>query len=474
MHPVATVAEARAADAAALERVDHATLVARAGSGVARGALELLGSAYGRRVVVVAGKGSNGADGRVAARLLERRGARVTVIDAESPGPSLPECALVIDAAYGTGFRGRYEAPDVPDGTRVLAVDIPSGVDGDTGAVSGTPMHADRTLTMAALKPGLLQGHGLRLAGEVEVVDIGVPVGRTGIRLMEDEDVAELLAPRPFGAQKWDSAVTVVAGSPGMEGAAVLATTGASRSGAGMVRLAVPGSGEPGRAGSAAVAWPVEAVRVALPASGWSGDVLAVLDRCRALVVGPGLGRDDDTQAEIRRLIAHCPVPVVVDADALFALGAEPTRMSGSGNGRPVVLTPHDGEYRRMSGDRPGGDRVSAARRLAGRTGAVVLLKGGSTAVASPDGDVLLATAGTPRLATAGTGDVLSGMIGAFIARGVAPFEAAALAAHVHGRAAQSGPTEGLVAGDLPPLVSSWLSEPTGARSRTGSPARHG
>jgi NAD(P)H-hydrate epimerase len=473
MRPVATVAEVRAADAAALEHVDHDTLVARAGRGVVRGALELLGTAYGRRVVVLAGKGSNGADGRAAARLLERRGARTMVVDAAEPGSALPRCDLLIDAAYGTGFRGHYEAPAVPEGAKVLAVDIPSGVDGDTGRASGTPLPADLTVTMAALKPGLLQDDGLRTAGTVEVADIGVRIEHTAIKLMEDGDVARLLPLRATDAQKWDAAVAVVAGSPGMEGAAILATTGATRSGAGMVRLAVPGSWEPDRP-SVVVAWPAEAVRLALPSTGWSGDVLAVLDRCRVLVVGPGLGRDDATQSEVRRLIAHCPVPVVVDADALFAMGSVSSLATQVGRGRTMVLTPHDGEYRRMSGDLPGGDRVAAARRLAELTGAVVLLKGRSTAVASPEGEVLMATAGSPRLATAGTGDVLSGMIGAFVARGVPMHQAAALAAHVHGRAAMAGAAEGLVAPDLPMLVSSWLSGVRAHRSSGEGVNDHG
>jgi len=473
MRPVATVAEVRAADAAALEHVDHATLVARAGNGVARAAVRMLGAAYGRRVVVVAGKGSNGADGRVAARLLERRGARVAVIDAGTPG-GLPPCDLVIDAAYGTGFRGHYESPTVSGVAKVLAVDVPSGVDGDTGSAAGTLLRADRTVTMAAWKPGLLQSQGRELAGQVEVVDIGVPVGATAIRLVDDGDVTDLLPPRGPQSHKWDSAVAVVAGSPGMEGAAALAAAGASRSGSGMVRLAVPGSEETGAAAPAVAAWPFEAVRVALPLGAWSGDVLTVLERCRALVVGPGLGRDAATQSEIRRLIARSPVPVVVDADALFALGSDLERLKAIGAGSPVVLTPHDGEYRGLSGASPGDDRVAAARRLSDRTGAVVLLKGGPTAVASPGGDVLLATAGTARLATAGTGDVLSGMIGAFIARGVPPFEAAALSAHVPGRAAQSGAAEGLVAPDLPLLVSSWLSGLTTAPPCSRSFALHG
>jgi hydroxyethylthiazole kinase-like uncharacterized protein yjeF len=455
VQPVVTVAEMREADAAA--PVSEETLVRRAGTAAALSALRLLGGAYGRRVVVLAGKGNNGADGRVAGSVLARRGARVTVA---GPGDAVARCDLVIDAVLGTGLRGPYDAPEVPAGTAVLAVDIPSGVDGDTGAAPGRPVRAEVTVTFAALKPGLLQGDGAALAGRVEVADIGLGDLRARIGLVEDADAERLVPRRPAAWHKWKSAVAVVAGSPGMEGAAVLATEGAGRAGAGMVRLGSPGGGEG--------PWPTEAVRMPLPPAGWADAVLEVLPRCRALVVGPGLGRAGATRDEVRRLVARAPVPVVVDADALVAMGdaagarsvVEGTR--GAAGGRPVVLTPHDGEYAGLCGGPPGPDRVAAARRLAAATGAHVLLKGSLTAVAAPGGEVRLAGAGSPRLGTAGTGDVLSGMVGAFLARGMAPLEAAAVAAHVHGRAAARGMAEGLLSPDLPLLVSAWLSETLG------------
>jgi ADP-dependent NAD(P)H-hydrate dehydratase / NAD(P)H-hydrate epimerase len=445
VRPVVTVAEMRSADEAAPE--PEATLILRAGTAAGLAAQRLLGTAYGRRVVVVAGKGNNGADGRVAGAFLSRRGAQVRVVGPDGP---VPPCDLVIDAALGTGLKGPYEAPEVPAGARVLAVDIPSGVDGDTGAAPGRPMGATRTVTFAALKPGLLQGDGPALAGDVEVADIGIAIPHCAVHLVEDADVSRLVPARPLRTHKWATAVAVVAGSPGMEGAAVLSSEGAARAGSGMVRLGVPGGGQG--------PWPVEAVRMDLGATGWADDVLGVLERCRALVVGPGLGRTESTESEIRRLVARSPVPVVVDADALFALGdTERARPIVAGT-RPVVLTPHDGEYARLLGSAPGDDRVDAARRLAGELKVVALVKGSLTAVASPSGEVLLSSSGSSRLATAGTGDVLSGVIGAFIARGCAPFDAAAVAAHVHGRAASLGPGEGLVSGDLPLLVSEVLS----------------
>jgi NAD(P)H-hydrate epimerase len=477
--PVVTVAEMRAADAEALRSVTEEVLVARAGTAVARRALAMLGGAYGRRVVVIAGPGNNGADGRVAAAALARRGARTVVVAPSEPG-DLPPADLVIDAAYGTGFRGTYDAPPVPPGVPVLAVDIPSGVSGDTGIAAGRPLRAVRTVTFAALKPGLLQGDGAELAGEIAVAGIGIGTGRPGAGVVEDADVPVFVPRRSRRAHKWEAAVAVVAGSPGMEGAAALCAAGASHAGAGMVRLAVPGSRDPSPPGGARRGpWPLEAVRVPLDRAGWADEVLPLLARCGALVVGPGLGRDEATAAEVRRLVARSPVPVVVDADALIALGgADAARRVVAESGRPVVLTPHDGEYRALSPEGPPGpDRLAAARRLAEQTGAVVLLKGSPTVVAAAPGsasattpgaaegwspDVLVSTAGSPRLATAGTGDVLSGVIGAFIARGMAPLHAAGLAAHVHGRAAASGPAEGLVAGDLPVLISRCLSSLVG------------
>jgi NAD(P)H-hydrate epimerase len=455
--PVVTVAEMRAIDEEAHATVAHEVLVDRAGTAVAASALRLLGGAYGRRVLVVAGKGSNGADGRVAAARLRRRGARVAVVEAAEAPDRIPRDGgvdLVVDAAYGTGFRGTYRAPSVPAGVRVLAVDIPSGVDGDTGEACGEPLRADVTVTFAALKPGLLQGDGPLLAGRVEVVDIGLDTGRARLWVVEDDDVARLLPVRPRGAYKWQSAVAVVAGSPGMTGAAELCARAAYRAGAGMVRLGVPGA-------DPALLPAGEAVATGLTADGWAPAALEMAARCRALVVGPGLGRAGGTAAQVRALVARAEVPMVVDADGLVALGTgtEIAEVVGGPGGVRCVLTPHDGEFRALAGAPPGGNRIDAARSLAAGCGAVVLLKGPTTVVAEPGGTALLVTAGSPRLATAGTGDVLSGAIGAFVARGLPLCEAAGLAAHVHGRAASLGPPEGLVAGDLADLLGRWLSD---------------
>jgi NAD(P)H-hydrate epimerase len=457
---VLTVAEMQATDARAQASMSLDILVERAGTAVAVVALEMLGGAYGRRVVVVAGKGNNGADGRVAASLLRRRGARVEVIDASEAPSGIGPADLVIDAAFGTGFRGQYRAPTVPSGTLVLAVDIPSGVEGDSGVASGSPMAATRTVTFAALKPGLVQADGPELAGLITVADIGLPVEGARVHAMADNDIVGLLPARKREGHKWTSAVLVVAGSPGMTGAAGLSAMAAYRSGAGMVRLGIPGA-DVGQTPAS------EAVSVPLPKEGWADEALTQAERCQVVVVGPGIGRADSTAADLRRLVERSPVPVVVDADGLYALGELDAPLSSAS---AVVLTPHDGEYRRLMGQPPGRDRIAAARQLAERAGTVALVKGTTTAVGEVDDRVVLGLAGTPALATAGTGDVLSGVIGAFVARGVAPLEAAGLAAHVHGRAAANGATEGLVAGDLPQLVSGVLSRARDASRSAGPP----
>jgi NAD(P)H-hydrate epimerase len=448
--PIVTPEEMKAIDAAAPEPV--AVLVERAGAATARAALDVLGGGYGRRVVVVAGKGNNGADGRSAARRLRQRGVRVHVVDAADAPEVLPASDLVVDAAYGTGFRGEYDAP-APNGAPVLAVDIPSGVDGLTGVAcaGGGAVHAQRTVTFAALKPGLLLGDGWHRSGHVDVVDIGLDVSSAGAHVVEPHDVAGWLPRRRRDGHKYDAAVYLVAGSPGMLGAATFATHAAFRAGAGYVRLASPGV--------SAADLPIgEHVGRSLPHSGWDQQVTHDLGRYRALAVGPGLGRERETVDAVRHLVASvADVPMVVDGDGLFALGSDAASLVRTRTA-PTILTPHDGEFATLTGGQPGADRFAAARHLAAQTGAVVLLKGSTTIVASPDGACLVSTAGDERLATAGTGDVLTGVIAAFVARGVPALEAAAGAAVVHGLAGHLGSSHGLVAGDLPPLVASVLS----------------
>lgn len=443
MLPIVTPEEMRVVDADALDPVE--VLIERAGAAVARAAVRMMGGTYGRTVHVIAGKGNNGADGRVAARLLANRGVRVHVHDAQQCPSSLSAAHLVIDAAYGTGFRGSWNPPEVGD-TPVLAVDLPSGVNALTGEVVGDVLPAARTVTFAALKPGLLLPPGSELAGEVELADVGLGDG-VGVHcrawLVDPGDVAAWLPVRAVDAHKWRAAVRVVAGSPGMTGAACLVAEAAMRAGAGMVHLSSPGTMVPNA--------PVEVVQRPLLGSDWATEALDTLDRFHALVLGPGLGRDDEQCTQVRRLAVEAPLPCVIDGDGLFAMAWNAQGAAALLRTRtaPTVLTPHDGEYALLYGSPPVADRLMAARRLAEQTRCVVLLKGAATVVAHPDGDVLVSTAGDARLATAGTGDVLAGIIGALLAAGVPAFEAAAAGAWLHGSAAALAPQRGMVAGDI-------------------------
>jgi NAD(P)H-hydrate epimerase len=476
--PVVTPEEMAGVDRSAPEPVD--VLVARAGAAVTTRAVALLhsrrGLVSGARVTVVAGPGNNGADGRDVARRLAGRGAAVTVVDAaEAAGTTLTDADLVVDAAFGTGLSRPYHPPIPAAGAgeaTVLAVDIPSGVSGLTGEVVGGDdggyVTATATVTFGALKPGLVLGTGPDAAGALDIADIGLGARAGEVArawMIADDDVARI-PPRGHDAHKWQSAVQVVAGSPGMNGAPWLVSSAALHTGAGYVRLGIPGV-EAGAAGLP----PGELVNVGLPAEGWDRTVLDGLERFSCLVIGPGLGTtgrdpggDSGPATPVGRLLAAAPIPAVVDADGLNALGsldavAEVVSAGPEGSSdRQMVLTPHAGEFARLVGEKPGPDRLASVRDAAAASGAIVLLKGSTTVVAHPDGRVLLSDAGSSRLATAGTGDVLSGVIGALVARGVEPFVAAALGAHIHGRAAGLGRAEGLVASDLPPLLSSWLS----------------
>ncbi|MGA9279325.1 NAD(P)H-hydrate epimerase, partial [Ilumatobacter sp.] len=378
MIPVVTPDEMRAVDAAAPEPVD--VLIHRAGAAVYRAALGMLGGTYGRRVNVLAGTGNNGADGRDAADRLRARGVRVQVFDVSNCPAELPPCDLVIDAAFGTGYRldpSRPWCPPAIGDAAVLAVDVPSGIDALTGSAGPAVWCADLTVTFQALKPGLLFADGARLAGDVDVVDIGLDTEHIVCHLVEPGDVAAWWPIRAIDAHKWKSAVKVVAGSPGMPGAAELCTAAAARGGGGLVSLSAPGCRPNTRS---------EIVQHEIPAGGFQDEVLDDIGRFGALVIGPGLGRDDDTLTAARGCIGDAAVPVVVDGDALFAAA-----WSGNGAGpllrnrtRPTVLTPHDGEFAQLTGQRPPADRIAAARAAADDLDSTVLLKGPTTIVASP------------------------------------------------------------------------------------------
>lgn len=434
-------------DAAAPEGVE--TLIDRAGRAVARTAIEMLGGTYGRVVNVVAGKGNNGKDGQVAAEVLQQRGIKVRLFDAVLGPTELPASDLVIDAAFGTGFRGEWASPSI-GAAKVLAVDIPSGVNALTGACGPGALRADRTITFQALKPGLLFGRGAELCGNVEVADIGLDVSGATQHLVERCDIDAWWPARRVDAHKWKRAVRVIAGSAGMVGAARLASEAAARAGAGLVKLSVPGMDVDVRS---------EIVQHHIPNFDWADAALSDIARFGSLVIGPGLGREEYTIASVRQAIVDATVPVVIDGDALFAAawdadGAAPLFVD---RGLPTVLTPHDGEFAVLAGAPPAADRVAATRRLAAELGCLVLLKGPTTVVADPSGAVLIVDHGDERLATAGTGDVLGGMIGAVLATGAPPLQGVAAAAWLHADAAMRGAARGGLAGDLiDALPESW------------------
>ena len=452
MIPIVTPEEMAAIDAAAPEPVEE--LIERAGAALARAALDMLGGGYGRRVTVLAGKGNNGADGRAAAEWLRRRGVRVAVIDAADSPPALPPAHLTIDAAYGTGLRRPYAPPppapllNQPDQVApILAADIASGINGLTGEICGEPWIADQTVTFGALKPGLVLHPGAQHCGQVAVAPIGLDVSSARTHLVTADDIGGWLPVRPAEAHKWQTACWIIAGSPGMTGAAHLAATAAMRSGSGYVRLSTPGL-DAGPVLPDPTA-PTEAVGHPLPADNWA-DAIGADDqaRFRAMAIGPGLGRQSGTVKSVRELAGTTPLPLVIDGDGLFALGLDAADVLASRTA-PTVLTPHDGEHRLLTGQAPDPDRFAAARSLAAATGVHILLKGPTTVVAEPDGAALAIANGDARLATAGTGDVLAGLICGLLSAGVEPLRAAASAAWLHGQAANLRPSGGMAASDL-------------------------
>lgn len=508
--PVVTPEEMAAIDEAAIAELSHEhskpleVLISRAGEAVAKKARQMLvescGQCYGRRVLVLAGKGNNGKDGKEAARRLRSWGAQVLVVDPAdrlTPNPELPKSFqtidLIIDAAYGTGLSRPYELSEfiksLPQDIPVLAVDIPSGVCGLTGQVLGEALPATATVTFGAYKPGLLFGEGKTLSGAVEVASIGLDASSSKTHVLTADSLAALIPKRDANAHKWNAACWVVGGSPGMTGAPALAASAAYRAGAGYVRVSTPATAANsqstaeigGDANQPAVSGVREAVEFALPAQRWSEAVLRASSKFHSLVVGPGLTACEETRQSVQQLLASDAVlsgrlAVVIDGGALEALGQElletplktaPLKAAPQQAAAPpndvqaqqsfaspqIVLTPHDREYAYLCGSPPEADRIKASRELAAATGAVVLLKGPTTVVSHPDGSVLLSAAGDQRLATAGTGDVLAGIIGALLAQGLDAFHAAALGAELHGRAARLGSANGLLASDICDLL---------------------
>lgn len=469
-----SVAGVRAAEGALMARVPEGALMQRAAAGLAAVCADILGRVYGARVVVLVGSGANGGDALFAAVRLLRRGAAATAVllapDRTHPeglaafrsaggrtvapedGPRvIARADLVLDGITGIGGKGGLRAEAEPLAgaayearAAVVAVDLPSGVDADTGEVHGPAVRADATVTFGTYKPALLIDPAAERAGALRLIDIGLggDLGAPELEALQHADVAALL-PRPSGeSDKYRRGVVgVAAGSERYPGAAVLAVSGALRGGAGAVRYVGPG-------GAAVLARHPET----LVSSGSPHGA----GRVQAWVVGPGLGDSAQARTAVDEVMAS-GVPALVDADGLRLLSPETVR----GRGAATVLTPHAGEAAALLGwarEEVEARRLHAVRELAARFGATVLLKGSTTLVADPAADVPVRVnaTGTPWLATAGSGDVLSGLTGSLLAAGLAARDAASAAAYLHGLAARLTPSPPTALDFTDTLTAAW------------------
>lgn len=491
--PLPDAAAMRATDRWAIEErgVLSLELMERAGIGVARAVEELCPDGP---VAIVCGKGNNGGDGLVAARLLRETGRVVTVVGAaaveelqgdarenllrlpgEAPvafgsGESLRGCAVIVDALLGTGFAGEprgtiAEAIDAVNAAavKVVSVDIPSGVDASTGVVAANAVRASATITFHAAKPGLWIHPGKAHAGKVRVLDIGIPRGapvEAAVGLI-DERVIHGLPRRGAASTKFSSGhVLVVGGSRGLTGAPRMSALAAMRTGAGYVTACVPASQQD----LVVAAGPPELMTRGLPddqgvlSRDAIAEVLDAAERGGAVALGPGLGRARSAQECARELARRLRLAIVLDADGLGAHAGRLRELAERAEGHlATVLTPHAGELARLIETSSGeieSERLSHVREAAHLAHAVVVLKGDDTLIADPGGRVVVSPGGSPALATAGTGDVLTGVIAALLAQGLEPFHAAAAGVWVHAAAGRSaaetvGAVEGVIATDV-------------------------
>jgi len=462
-------------------------LMERAGAAVAR---EVEGLSPGGPVTVLCGKGNNGGDGLVIARMLRDAGRDVTVLlagapdeishDARAnlerlPGPApssladavIEPAGVIVDALLGTGFDGepRGAVGDAIDavnasGLPVVSVDAPSGVDASTGTARGRAVRATLTVSFHAAKPGLWIAPGKRLAGQVVVADIGIPRGapgacRTGLI---DAAVLDELPRRGSASTKFSSGQVLLAGgSAGMTGAPVLAGRAAMRAGAGYVILNVPASAVQAVTATGAAelmvrGQPDDGAGLSADAA---AEVLRGCQRAGALALGPGLGRSEGAVSFARTVAHSAPIPLVLDADGLNAHAGGLAELSGRSS--ETVLTPHAGELGRLLGldsSEIERERLSHAREASRQARASVVLKGDDTIIAEPGGFAAISRGGSPALATAGTGDVLTGVIAALLAQGAGAFTAACAGVWLHARAGQiaaerAGSAEGVIASDV-------------------------
>jgi ADP-dependent NAD(P)H-hydrate dehydratase / NAD(P)H-hydrate epimerase len=449
--PLLTAEETRRAEEAHEGPLEE--LMERAGTAVA----DVVLARFPGRVAVVCGGGNNGGDGKVCARVLGERGREVVLVDGFG---DIGEPDVIVDALLGIGLK---DAPreDVARmierinsaGRPIIAVDVPSGVNASTGEVPGEAVRATVTVTFGAAKVGLAVAPGRFHSGSVVVHGLGLEPADHEHSLVAATVLGEVPRKTAESTKYRAGSVLVVGGSRGLTGAPMLAAMAAFRADAGYVTVAAPESVLPVLEGRL-----LEAVKRPLPedTSGRllprSADaVLEAAERADAVVLGPGLGRSDGTRGLVRVLLEQIAVPVVLDADALWEL--EPFEERSA----PTVMTPHTGELAHLFEAEPAevdAHRLEAVRRAASRFGSIVVLKGADTLIASPREGVLAVCYGRPSLATAGTGDVLSGVIGAFLAKGMEPRRAAAAGAVAHGLASRLvEPQAGLMASDLLPAL---------------------
>jgi NAD(P)H-hydrate epimerase len=500
--PLYTAEEMRAVDAWAIEQQGVASLdlMERAGAGLAR---ILAAVALPGPIRIVVGKGNNGGDGLVAARLLREDEREVDVLatgdpaelkgDARAnlerlpgapPEPFHPDrltgSGAIVDAMLGTGFEGSPREPvagaigaiNAQEGVPVVACDVPSGVNASTGEVEGDAVDATVTGTFHGSKIGLHVAPGSFHAGDVRIVDIGVPRGAPAPRTagLISRRVLELVPHRSRDGSKFTSGFVVIAGgSKGLTGAPTMVALAAQRTGAGYVQVAVPESAE-----QALELRLLEAMTKGMPdedgmhTEAGAVQVAELAERAGAVVLGPGLGRGDGPRAFARALAQRTHKPLLIDADGLNAhIGALDELADRDA---PTVLTPHAGELGRLlevGSSEIERRRLYHARAAAERSGAVVVLKGDDTIVAQPDGRAAISPGGTPALATAGTGDVLSGMIGALLSKELGALEAAAAGVIVHAHAgrhaAEAHGADHVIAGDVIDAI------PAAFRCRPGS-----
>jgi len=469
------------------EQIPGEWLMENAGRETARFILEQDLARPGDSVILLCGKGNNGGDGFVVARILAEQGILPRIFLFGSPDElkadaalnwnrlpapvlesvvpvepkteqrtpaevysnALDESALIVDALFGTGFQGqlaphwqKFLAPLRQYPQKTLAVDIASGVDANSGEASPGSVIARWTVTMGLPKKGQLVAPGMDYTGALQVVDIGIPqeLTRAGAKdpaLLEARDILPLLPRRAISAHKGTAGrLWIVAGSTGLTGAAALCAQAALVGGAGLVTLGIPQSLNPilEMKLTEVMTYPLPETAGGGLSEAASETVLEFAQRCSALALGPGLGRDPSTGRLVRRLIRALEVPTVLDADGVFAAAAEPEILKGKG----LVMTPHPGELAHFLGrsiEEVAQQRWEVARETAETYGMVLILKGAKTVIASPDGELRINPTGNPAMASAGMGDVLTGLVAAFLAQGVPPFQAAQAAVFCHGLA---------------------------------------